>query len=32
MLHLDRLEAAQRSLREQVDELGRKIEGVANRS
>ncbi|HKW48609.1 MAG TPA: YetF domain-containing protein [Gemmatimonadaceae bacterium] len=32
MLHLERLEAAQRSLKEQVDTLGRKIEGVANRS
>lgn len=32
MLHLERIEAVQRSLKEQVDVLGRKIEGVANRS
>ena len=32
MLHLERLEAVQRSLKEQVDLLGRKIEGVANRN
>ena len=32
MLHLERLEGVQRSLKEQVDALGRKIDGVANRS
>ena len=32
MLHLERIEAVQRSLKEQVDVLGRKIEGVANRN
>jgi len=32
MLHLERLETAQRSLKEQLDTLGRKIEGVANRN
>lgn len=32
LLHLERIEAVQRSLKEQVDALGRKIEGVANRS
>jgi uncharacterized membrane protein YcaP (DUF421 family) len=31
-LHLERLEEIQRSLKEQVDALGRKIEGTANRS
>ena len=32
LLHLERLEAVQRSLKEQVDAVGRKIEGVAKRS
>jgi len=32
ILHLERLEGVQRSLKEQVDALGRKIDGVANRS
>jgi uncharacterized membrane protein YcaP (DUF421 family) len=32
MLHLEKIEGIQRSLKEQVDALGRKIEGVANRS
>jgi uncharacterized membrane protein YcaP (DUF421 family) len=32
MMHLERLEAVQRSLNEQVEALGRKIEGVANRN
>ena len=32
MLHLERLEGVQRSLKEQVEALGRKIEGVAKRS
>jgi uncharacterized membrane protein YcaP (DUF421 family) len=32
MLHLERLESVQRSLKEQLDALGRKMEGVANRS
>jgi uncharacterized membrane protein YcaP (DUF421 family) len=32
LLHLERLEMVQRSLKEQVDELGRKMEGVAKRS
>jgi len=32
MLHLERMETVQRSLKEQVDALGRKIDGVANRS
>src|SRR2546430_14339296 len=32
MLHLERLEGVQRSLKDQVDALGRKIDGVANRS
>ncbi|HKW08925.1 MAG TPA: YetF domain-containing protein [Gemmatimonadaceae bacterium] len=32
MLHLERIEGVQRSLKEQVDALGRKIDGSANRS
>ncbi|MFL5613758.1 MAG: DUF421 domain-containing protein [Gemmatimonadaceae bacterium] len=32
MLHLERLEAVQRSLKEQVEALGKKIEGTENRS
>src|SRR5690349_8220144 len=32
LLHLERIESIQRSLKEQVDALGRKMEGVANRS
>jgi len=32
MLHLERLESAQRSLKEQLDTLGLKMEGVAKRS
>jgi uncharacterized membrane protein YcaP (DUF421 family) len=32
MLHLERIEGVQRSLKEQVDALGLKIEGVAKRS
>jgi uncharacterized membrane protein YcaP (DUF421 family) len=32
MLHLDQLEKLQRSLKEQVEALGRKIDGTANRS
>jgi uncharacterized membrane protein YcaP (DUF421 family) len=32
MLHLERLETVQRSLNEQVEALGRKIDGVAKRS
>lgn len=32
MLHLERIEGVQRSLKEQVEALGRKIEGTANRS
>jgi uncharacterized membrane protein YcaP (DUF421 family) len=32
MLHLERIEAVHRSLKEQLDALGRKMDGVANRS
>jgi hypothetical protein len=32
MLHLERLEGVQRSLKEQLEELGRKMDGVAKRS
>ena len=32
MLHLERIDAVQRSLKEQLDVLGRKIEGTPNRS
>ena len=32
MLHLERLEGAQRSLKEQLEALGRNIDGVAKRS
>jgi uncharacterized membrane protein YcaP (DUF421 family) len=32
MLHLERIEAVQRSLKEQVDALGKKIDGTAKRS
>jgi uncharacterized membrane protein YcaP (DUF421 family) len=32
MIHLERLETVQRSLKEQVEALGRKIDGTANRS
>jgi uncharacterized membrane protein YcaP (DUF421 family) len=32
MLHLERIDAVQRSLKEQLDALGRKIDGTANRS
>jgi uncharacterized membrane protein YcaP (DUF421 family) len=32
IMHLERIEGVQRSLKEQVDALGRKMEGSANRS